>query len=39
MKKIKLITTLTALGTIAASTPVIVTGCSNNETQDFTDIS
>ena len=38
MKKIKLITTLTSLGTIAASTPVIVTGCSSTQ-QDFKTIS
>ena len=38
MKKLKLITTLTALGSIAAATPIVVTGCSSNDKQDFTDI-
>lgn len=31
MKKIKLITSLTALGTLATATPIVVTGCSKNE--------
>ena len=34
MKKVKLIKTITALGSIAAATPVVVTGCSST-TQDF----
>ena len=38
MKKLKLITTLTALGSIAAATPVVVTGCSSSDKQDFTEI-
>ena len=37
MKKLKLITTITALGSIAAATPIVVTGCSST-TQDFKNI-
>ena len=36
MKKLKLITSLTALGTVACATPIVVTGCSSDK-QDFTD--
>ena len=36
MKKLKLITTLTALGSIATATPVVVTGCSKSDSASIT---
>ena len=38
MKKIKLITSLTALGTLATATPIVVTGCSSSPTVESIDV-